>query len=106
MLPPRSNAILNQPKRSEISEHPALCNRLPQKVQYEPAEQEENDDSRPENPLILLCPPLHHAYRISADAERIRHTVQPPLRSLKHVSLMPQITQHGAPPVQKFIQLL
>lgn len=72
----------------------------------QPAKQEEHHYSRIEYPLVLLRPPLHHAYCIAAYTERISHCVQPPLRTLQDISLLSQITQHLSPSVKELVQLV
>ena len=47
----------------------------PQVVNDQPAEQEEDDDSTPENPLVLLRSPLNHADSIATDSQGIRNRV-------------------------------
>jgi len=77
----------------------------PQISQHQPDKDNKHTDSRPEYPLILLRPPLHHLDRISTNPKRIRNTVQLLLRTLEHLSLLSQITQHSPPSLQKLIQL-
>lgn len=47
----------------------------PQIVNDQPAEQEEDDDSTPEYPLVLLRSPLNHAYCVATNTQGIRHSV-------------------------------
>ena len=47
----------------------------PQVVNNQPAEQEEDDDSTPEYPLVLLRSPFNHAYRVATNAQGIRDSV-------------------------------
>ena len=47
----------------------------PQIVNNQPAEQEEDDDSTPKYPLVLLRSPLDHADGIATDSQGIRNRV-------------------------------
>ena len=76
-----------------------------QPPQHEIAKHKKHNDTAPEDPLILPCPPLHHPNRVPADPERVRHAVQPPLRALQHISLITQVAQHRAAPLEIFIEL-
>lgn len=58
-------------------------------MQHCPTEQKENYDAAPEYPLVLLRPSFNHPDRVPADPQRIRNTVQPPLRALEHLPLLP-----------------
>lgn len=53
-----------------------------------PAKQEKENDTTPENPLVLLRPSLHLPNRISAYTESIGHTIQSPLGPLQHFPLL------------------
>jgi hypothetical protein len=61
-------------------------------VQHSPAKQEENNNSTPENPLILPRAPLHHTDRIPAHTERIRNTIQSSLGTFQYFTLLTQIS--------------
>ena len=74
---------------------PPQPNLSPQEVQAQPAEQEEDDDAGPEDPLVLLGAALDHAYGVAADAERVGHAVHLLLRVLEHVALGAQVSEHG-----------
>ena len=74
-------------------------------MQHQPAEQEEEYDTGPENPLVLLGPPLDHPDRVAADPQRIRDAVQLLLCPLQHIPLVPQIAEHGAASLQVLVQL-
>lgn len=75
-----------------------------QPLQDEIDKNDKDNNTGPENPLVLLGPPLNHANRVSGDAQRIRGRVKLPLRPLEHVPLVAQIPQHGPAPLQVFIQ--
>lgn len=66
---------------------------LPQVVQAQPAKPEEDKGTRPEDPFVLLGPPLDHAYGVAADAQRISDTVQPLLGVLQHLALCAQVAE-------------
>lgn len=100
-IQPKPKYMHEEEAKSPIARPPAL----PQIMQHQPTKQKENHHARPKYPLILLRPPLHHPNRIPANPQRIRHIVQPPLRALEHLALVAQIAQHGAPPVQKLVEL-
>jgi len=72
-------------------------------VQHSPTKQEENNNSTPENPLILPRAPLHHPNRIPAHTERIRNTIQSSLCPFQYFTLLAQISQHGPAPVQEVV---
>jgi hypothetical protein len=75
-------------------------------VDDEPAEDEEDDDAGPENPLVLLGPPLHHADRVAADAERVGDGIQPPLGALEHLPLLAQVAQNVPAAVEELVELV
>jgi len=100
-IQPKPKYMHKETKTSAVARPPTS----PQIMQHQPTEQKEHHHARPKYPLILLCPPLHHANCIPADSQRIRHIIQPPLRPLEHLALVAQIAQHGAPPVQKLVEL-
>jgi hypothetical protein len=75
-------------------------------VDDEPAEDEEDDDAGPEDPLVLLGPPLHHADRVAADAERIGDGIQPPLGALEHLPLLAEVAQDVPPAVEELVELV
>lgn len=60
-------------------------------MQHSPAEQEKDNNTTPEDPLILLCTSLDHADGISADAECIRHVIQSALRTFEDFALLTQV---------------
>ena len=74
---------------------PPQPNLSPQEVQAQPAEEEEDDDAGPEDPLVLLGAALDHAYGVAADAERVGDAVHLLLRVLEHVALGAQVPEHG-----------
>lgn len=47
----------------------------PQEMQNGPAEQEKENDTTPENPLILLRPSLHHPNSVPAHTQGISHAI-------------------------------
>lgn len=61
----------------------------------QPTEAKEDDDAGPEDPLVLLGPPLDHADGVPADAERVGDAVQAALGILEHVPLGAEVAQHG-----------
>jgi len=65
----------------------------PQIVNDQPAEQEEDDNSTPEYPLVLLRSPLDHADGVATNTQGIRHSVQPPLCPFEHFPLLAQIAE-------------
>lgn len=71
----------------------------------EPTKGEEKHDAGPEDPFVLLGPPLHHADRFAADAQRVGDAVQLPLSALEHLPLLAQIAQHGPAALEVFVQL-
>jgi len=71
----------------------------------QPTEQEEDNDASPEYPLVLLRPPLHHAYCVPTYAECVCNSVQPLLGAFEHVSLLSQVAQDCSSPVQELIEL-
>lgn len=71
----------------------------------EPAKRKKKHDPGPEDPFVLLGPPLHHADRVAADAQRVGDAVQLPLSAFEHLSLLAQIAQHGPAALEVFIQL-
>jgi hypothetical protein len=72
---------------------------LSQKVYDEPTEKEKDDNTTPENPLVLLRSSFHHAYGVATDAQRIRHAIYLLLGPLQHFPLITQISQHGSPSI-------
>lgn len=60
-----------------------------------PAEQEEDDNSCVEYPLVLLGSAFYHAYSVTTDAQCICYTVKPSLRSLEHLSLLAKVAQNS-----------
>ena len=64
-------------------------------MQAKPAEQKEDDDAGPKNPLVLFSAPLDHAYGVAADAERVGHAVQSLLGVLEHIALRAQVSEYG-----------
>jgi hypothetical protein len=72
-------------------------------VQHSPTKQEENNNSTPENPLILPRAPLHHPDRIPAYAERVRNTIQSSLSTFQYLALLTQISEHRPAPVQEVV---
>ncbi|RYP70240.1 hypothetical protein DL771_005627 [Monosporascus sp. 5C6A] len=60
-----------------------------------PAECEEDDHARPEDPLVLLGAPLDHAYGVATDAERVGNAVEPLLCVLQHLALSAQVAEDG-----------
>jgi hypothetical protein len=85
---------------------PSLLPGLPQEVQHKPAEEKEDDDAGPEDPLVLFRSALNHADRVSADAQGICNAVQPLLRALEHVPLAAQVAQHSPASVEKLVELV
>jgi hypothetical protein len=81
----------------------AIHSRLPQIMQHQQTKQEKHDNPRPENPLILLRPSLHHPYRVPTDTKGIRHIIQPPLRPLQYLALVSQIAQNRTAPIEKLV---
>jgi hypothetical protein len=77
-----------------------------QVVYDEPTKGEEDDDSSPENPLVLLGSSLDHAYRVAADAQGVGYAVQAPLGAFEHLSLLAQIAQDGPAAVEKLVELV
>ena len=74
-------------------------------MEDQPNEQHKDDDAGPEDPLVLLSSPLHHPDGVTADTQRIPHTVQLPLRTLQHVSLLVQISEYRTSSVQEAVEL-
>jgi hypothetical protein len=60
-----------------------------------PAEQEEDDDSSVEYPLVLLGSALHHTYSVATDTQCICCTIQPSLRAFEHLSLLAEVAQNS-----------
>lgn len=77
----------------------------PQEMYDEPAKGEEKHDAGPEDPFVLLGPPLDHADGVAADAQRVGDAVQLPLRALEHLALLAQIAEHGPAALEVFVQL-
>jgi hypothetical protein len=75
-------------------------------VYDEPAEEEEDDDSGPEDPLVLLGAALDHAYRVAADAQGVCDAVDALLGALEHLALVAQVAQHGAAAVEELVELV
>lgn len=75
----------------------------PQVMYHQPTKPKENHTSRPENPLILLRPPLHHPNSFPTDPQSIRDAVQSLLRPLQNLFLLPQIPEHGASPLEVLV---
>ena len=72
----------------------------------EPAEEEEDNDARPEDALVLLRPSLDHADGVATDAQRVRHGVQPLLCALEHLPLVAEIAQHGPAAIEELVELV
>ncbi|GAW26219.1 hypothetical protein SAMD00023353_2401420 [Rosellinia necatrix] len=70
---------------------------LPQEVQDEPAEGEEDEDAGPEDPLVLAGAALDHADGVAADAEGVGDAVEAALGVLEHVALGAEVAEHGLP---------
>lgn len=77
----------------------------PQKMYDKPTKGKEKHDAGPKDPFVLLGPPLHHADRVAADAQRVGDAVQLPLSALEHLPLLTQIAQHGSTTLEIFVQL-
>lgn len=55
----------------------------------QPAKQEEDYHPSPKYPFVLFCSSLDHSNGVTADAQRVGHTVQPSLCALQHLALLP-----------------
>jgi hypothetical protein len=75
-------------------------------VYNKPAEQEEDNDSCPKNPLILLGSPFNHTNSIATDTQRIGYAVQSFLRPLEHLSLLTEVAQDSPTSIQEFVKLV
>jgi hypothetical protein len=75
-------------------------------VDDEPAKGEEDDDSGPEDPFVLLGSSLDHAYRVAADAQGVGHAVQASLGALEHFPLLAQVAQDGPAAIQELVELV
>ena len=75
----------------------------PQPVQDQGAKSEEDNDTSPEDPFVLLGSALDHANGVSADAKGIGDTVQPPLSAFEDLPLLSKITQHGSASVEELV---
>ena len=72
-------------------------------MNHKPAEAKEDDASSPEYPLVLLSPSLNHANSVSADTQRRPYAVEPFLRAFQDLSLLPEVSQDSAPPIEELI---
>lgn len=73
-------------------------------MNHEPAKQEEDNDARDKDPLVLAGTALHHADRVAAHAQRVGDAVQPLLRVLERLALLAQVPQHGLPARDEVVQ--
>ena len=65
-------------------------------MKHKPTEPKEYDAASPEDPFVLLRPPLNHAYRVSADAQGRPDAVELLLRAPENLVLMTEIAKHGS----------
>jgi hypothetical protein len=75
-------------------------------VYNKPAEQEEDNDSCPEYPFILLGSPFNHTDSITTDTQRIGYAVQSFLCPFKHLSLLTEVAQDSPASIQEFVKLV
>lgn len=73
-------------------------------MQHRPAKHEKHDDPHPKNPLVLLRPPLNHPDRVPRNPQRVPHRIQPPLRRLQYLPLLPQVPQYRLPAREVLVQ--
>jgi hypothetical protein len=79
---------------------------LSQEMEHQPAKQEEYYDTSKEDPFVLLCPSLHHADSVAANAQGVSDAVESLLGALKHLALLAQIAQDSLPARNVVIQRL
>lgn len=68
----------------------------PKVVYHQKTEQKEDDNSGPENPLVLFSSSFDHANGVPADTEGVGDTIQLSLGAFQYFSLLPEIAQHGS----------
>lgn len=74
-------------------------------MQHQPDKAKEDNDSSPEDPLVLHGPALHHTDRIATDSEGVGNAIEFALRVFQHVLLRAQTAQHFSAALNVFIQL-
>ncbi|KAI6768033.1 hypothetical protein HG530_006042 [Fusarium avenaceum] len=75
-------------------------------MEHQPAKQEEYYNTSKEDPFVLLCPSLHHADSVAANAQSVGDAIESFLGALKHLALLAQIAQNSLPARNVVIQSL
>lgn len=73
-------------------------------MQTQPAEPKEDNNARPEDPLILPSPPFNHPNRVPRNPKRVSDRVKLLLRALEHLPLRAQVAQHRLAPRDVLVQ--